>query len=233
VKFRNFGLLLTGVMGFLGAANGAQAEPAVRVAILPMVIHALEGHEYLRSGLADMLASRMGRVEGVSVIRADDSALATLDPGAARDQGRALGAQFVVYGSFTRFGEGASLDIHCVAVGGAVGDPAREVFIQSGTLGEIIPQIDGLAERVAHFVLSDGEDGEPPVAAAPPATGVAAGGGPNQLLFDEIDELRERVEALERDEVEIEQVSEEDVSEEELSRAPLLDVDDFTSDGLR
>ena len=57
---------------------------------------------------------------------------------AAREAGRAVGAQWVLFGSFTRFGEGASLDVSCVPVA-APGDPGpRSIFVQSGQIADLI-----------------------------------------------------------------------------------------------
>jgi hypothetical protein len=106
-----------------------------------------------------------------------------VDPEAARETARAAGAQWVLFGSFTRFGEGASLDMHCLPVS-APGEPdPRSIFVQTGVLAELIPRLDGLAERVALHVRGR----------AAPAT--AAEGGP---AGREVDQLRDRVEALER-----------------------------------
>jgi outer membrane protein insertion porin family len=173
------------VVGLLLAAGAgaSRAEERRSVAILPVVVHALEDQAYLREGLADMLASRLGQQPGIGVVRIDDPARATLDPKAAREAARAVGAQWVLFGSFTRFGEGASLDVQCVPVA-APGDPGpRSIFVQSGQIAELIPQLEGVAERVAAHVL--GRDG----GARGPTGGVSR---------SEVDDLRRRVEALER-----------------------------------
>ena len=168
----------------LGIASGARGEERRTVAILPVVVHALEQQNYLRDGLADMLASRIGQQPGIGVIRVNDPAQATVDVEAARAAGRAVGAQWVLFGSFTRFGEGASLDVRCVAVN-APGDPGpRSIFVQAGQIADLIPRLDGLAERVAQHVLG-----------REPGTPAGVAGNANR---SELDELRRRVEALER-----------------------------------
>jgi outer membrane protein insertion porin family len=161
----------------------AAAEERKTVAILPVVVHALEQQSYLRDGLADMLASRLGQQSGIGVIRIENPERATVDPEAARQTAQAAGAQWVLFGSFTRFGEGASLDMHCLPVS-APGEPdPRSIFVQTGQLAELIPRLDGLAERVALHVRGR---------AAPAVAGGAGAGG------RELDELRDRLEALER-----------------------------------
>jgi hypothetical protein len=130
-----------------------------------------------------MLASRLGQQAGIGVIRIDDVGKATLDAREARAAAQAVGAQWVLFGSFTRFGEGASLDVQCLPVA-ATGQPGpRSIFVQSAQIAELIPRLDGLAQRVALHVL--GRDGT-----APGGTPVA---GPAEL-----DELRRRIDALER-----------------------------------
>ena len=170
-------------LALLSLAASAGAEERRSVAILPVVVHAREDQAYLRDGLADMLASRLGQQAGIGVIRVDDPAQGTLDPSAARAAARAVGAQWVLFGSFTRFGEGASLDMQCLPVA-APGEPGpRSIFVQSAQITELIPRLDGLAERVALHVL--GRD------AAGPAGSPVAGRA-------ELDELRRRIDALER-----------------------------------
>jgi outer membrane protein insertion porin family len=170
----------------LAAAGGAaRAEERRTVAILPLLVHALEDQSYLREGLADMLASRLGQQPGIGVVRIDDPARATTDPAAARALAQSAGAQWVLFGSFTRFGDGASLDVMVLPVA-APGQPdPRSIFVQSGQIAELIPRLDGVAERVAAHVMGR----------VPAAPGAAGGGGAARA---ELDELRRRIEALER-----------------------------------
>jgi outer membrane protein insertion porin family len=172
------------------AASASAADTRRRVAILPIVVHSHEQQDYLQSGLADMLASRLGRAPGVAVIRVNDPTQGTTDLTAAQAAARAVGAEYVLFGSFTRFGEGASLDIRCAGVGESEADAARSVFIQAGTLGEIIPRLDPLAQKIGRYVAS----GELPDVAATGGEGRAAGG---EAVRRELETLRGRVEALE------------------------------------
>lgn len=178
-------------------ARPAIAQQVRTVAILPLVVHALEDTSYLRSGLADMLASRLGQTPGVGVIRLDDPAVATTDPEVARTAGRDVGADWVLFGSFTRFGDGASLDVRCLPVAGPEGEDARSIFVQAGRLGEIIPRLDELSEKVGRYVTT-GADGAAPVAAGPPGR---AGNAGLDALAAELSELQGRVEKLESESV--------------------------------
>lgn len=176
-------------------ASGAEDSRA-RVAILPMVVNTVGERGYLRSGLADMLASRLGRHEGVAVVRVEAESKATTDPERAAEIGLEHGAQYVVFGSFTQFGEGASLDVHCLSTERAAEDAdprARRVFIQSGKVGEIIPKLDATAQKIGLFVAGAMAPELPAVAAAPPAVAPAAPAANEAGVED----LRRRIEAVE------------------------------------
>lgn len=172
------------------AAGPAWAGEAVRVAVLPVLVHSDGPEDYLRNGLADMLASRLGQQEGVEVVRVDDPGRATVELEAARAQGQGLGADYVLFGSFTHFGEGASLDLACAPVPESAQAP-REIFVQSGTLGEIIPRLDELARKVARYLQDPAAPA--PVSVPPPQA------DDTELLdaLSELDELRARVDAIE------------------------------------
>ena len=161
------------------AVAAAPAAP-VRVAVLPIVIHSTEERELLQRGLADMLLSRLGRHDRVAALAAGGEGATAGDAETARERAKALGAQYVVFGSFTHFGEGASLDLVCAEVA-ASGDRDKKIFVQAGALGEIIPKLDTLAARIASYIR-----GEPPGAELSEADA--------SLLR----ELQRRVEALEQ-----------------------------------
>jgi hypothetical protein len=66
-----------------------------------------------------------------------------------------------------------------------MGDPGpRSIFVQSAQIADLIPRLDSLAERVAMHVL--GREGDAPA------------GVSSAAAASEIDELRRRVELLER-----------------------------------
>ncbi len=176
-------------------ALAAAAEPKARIAVLPVVVHALEQQEYLQNGLADMLATRLEQNPKLVVVRIPNTTLATIDGEAARAAARNAGADWVVFGSFTRFGDGASLDLRCLSTQGPKGEDPRSVFVNAGSVGEIIPRLDDLAEKVGRYVTSGGST--PAVGAAPPGSPIAGSGQALGDALSELDELRARVERLE------------------------------------
>jgi TolB-like protein len=181
-------LILAGLLLSLGALPGV-AQAQVRVAVLPLQVNSLEQHDYLQKGLSDMLTSRIGRMDGVSVLRVEDPAKATRKQDIARSTAEELGAEYVVYGSFTAFGGGASLDLICSSVADGT---TKRGFVQAGNMGEIIPQLDGVAAKIARFAAS-GAAATPAVATAPPGAAPAGGGEAARVR-----ELETRIEALER-----------------------------------
>jgi len=181
-------LLRALLLGFACLLAGAPAlAQSARVAVLPVVIHSIEESGYLRAGISEMLTSRLSQQAGITTIRVDDASAATSDLAAARAAARDVGADWVLFGSFTRFGEGASLDLRCVPVNSEAEASARSVFVHAGALAELIPRLDSVVARVGAHVRGGVANAEAPVA-APPA-------GPE--LAAEVAALKARVEALE------------------------------------
>lgn len=150
---RRLALILIGTLFVLPPLAAEAADP-ITIALLPMVVHSAENPEYVRAGLADMLASRLERVPDFRVTRVEDLDAATTNVGVALRAARETGARYVVFGSFTRFGTGASLDIQCAATDEYhKDDPSRDIFIHSGTLGDVIPDLDDLVGKVARFLV--------------------------------------------------------------------------------
>ena len=175
------------LVGFaaLAASRPVAADDRVRVALLPLVVHSGEGREYLQQGMTDMLVSRLGRERRIAVVPVEDAATATTDAAAARKSGEANEAAYVVFGSLTRFGEGASVDLSVASVADADREP-RKIYVHAESMGALIPLLDGASERVAGAVLGGAES----VAAGPDGASAAS--------ISEVQELRRRVEVLER-----------------------------------
>lgn len=108
-----------------------------------------------------MLMARFHQSADFELIQIEDPGLATTDFEEAVAAGQDAGADFVLFGSFTRFGEGASLDMHAAStVSGGDEDNLRAIFVHSGAIGEVIPDLDDLVGKVTRFAV----DGYEPVA---------------------------------------------------------------------
>ena len=155
-------------------AHTMAAEPQ-RVALLPFKINAEKNLAYLQNGIFDMLSSRLAEPGKVQVLSRGeiDNALAGAagpqDETAARNLGKKMGTDYVLYGSLTMFGESLSIDAKMLDVTGA--KPPVAVFSQSPDVGGIIPAIDRFATDINARVFDRGTPGAAvavtPVPAAP------------------------------------------------------------------
>ncbi len=115
---KSFFLLLVSCFVFAFFQNQAQAEEQQQdksIAIVPFQVHASKDLSYLKNGIRDMLASRLATGGGVKII--SKSAMDQVLTGAEMitlaqfaQIGKTLGADYLVSGSFTSLGGGASLD---------------------------------------------------------------------------------------------------------------------------
>jgi TolB-like protein len=150
-------------------AHTMAAEPQ-RVALLPFKINAEKNLTYLQNGIFDMLSSRLAEPGKVQVLSRGeiDNALAGAagpqDETAARNLGKKLGTDYVLYGSLTMFGDSLSIDAKMLDVTGA--KPPVAVFSQSPDVGGIIPAIDRFATDINARVFDRGTP-EAAVAATP------------------------------------------------------------------
>ncbi|HPG27325.1 MAG TPA: hypothetical protein PLW10_16950, partial [Myxococcota bacterium] len=94
---------------------------------------------------------------------------------------------------------GASLDVQCAAAAAGRGQgPLREIFVHSGSIGDIIPDLDELAGKVSRFAR--GEAVTPGALRAGGALSpgrLGAGAAATAAQAEELERLRSRVEALE------------------------------------
>jgi hypothetical protein len=192
-------LVVALIGGLLSVPALAGAE--VRVALVPISVNAAGGDtEYLSAGLGDMLSARLEQYAGLDVVRLTSDEGSPSNRSEAVEAARKAGAEFVLFGSFTRFGEGASLDLRCARAGETPSDDEdhgpRRVFIQAGGVAEIIPQLDMIAKKVARYTLGGRERAVQET--EPAAAGSAAGDGAGGPSAAEFEDLLHRVDAIER-----------------------------------
>ena len=110
-------------------------EPPKKVAILPFTMHAQQEMGYLREGILDMLATRLYSKDKVAVIekgvvrKAMADHQGSVDRGYAEQLGKDLGADYVLFGSVTVFGESVSLDATMSSITGK--EPPITVYSQT------------------------------------------------------------------------------------------------------
>ncbi|MFZ0132367.1 MAG: CsgG/HfaB family protein, partial [Desulfobacterales bacterium] len=162
------GVLLFGIVVCAAPAMTAELQ---RVAVLPFRMNAEKDLSFLRNGIFDMLSSRLSDPEKVQVISRTEveKALAEetgpADEAAARKIGQKLGADFVLYGSLTMFGNSLSIDATMLDVAGT--QPPVTASAQSADMGAVIPQIDRFAAEINRKVFGRQTQAAVPVPAAP------------------------------------------------------------------
>ena len=183
------------LLGALWLAAGASAGDRTRIVILPIVVHsAASDSAYVSRGITDMISSRLEQTGRVQAERVEDRNAATTELGKALEIGKARGGDYLIFGAFTQFGDGASLDVHCLPLSvkdEAEAAAARRIFISSGAMGDIIPKLDEIVDRVAIYTKvarTDAAPGAPPAAPAPSAAASA----------DALRDVTRRLEALEK-----------------------------------
>jgi len=192
------GLLVTCVIGavWFGQPRAAHAE-IIRVAMLPVSVNtSLAESSHLSAGLADMVAARLEQNGQIVIIRLDAPATSRE---AAIAAGKKAGAEYVLFGSYTQFGDGASLDLRCAPVIGGDADAPRRVFIQAGSASEIIPKLGVLSESVARYLVGAAVSPESP--GSPESAESLAGAdttAAEALDATSLADIEQRVEALER-----------------------------------
>lgn len=185
-------LIAAGVVGSVGIAGPAWSQAAEKpvLLLLPVRVHSSENPTYLREGLTDMLQARFRQGGVFQLKQVTDPGRSTTNLAEAVAAAREENADFVLFGSFTRFGAGASLDMQAAttALGGR-GDSMREIFVHSGSIAEVIPDLDELVGKVTQFAL---DESAPPAGAGPAAPTAQASSTQSRL-----DDLQRRIEALE------------------------------------
>jgi TolB-like protein len=181
------------LLGTLLLCSAASAGDRTRIVILPIVVHsAASDSSYVSRGITDMISSRLEQTGKVQVDRVEDPSAATTVLGKALDLGKARGGDYLIFGAFTQFGDGASLDVHCLPLdvkNEAEAAAARRIFISSGAVGDIIPKLDEIVDRLALYTKVARADAQPGAPTAPP---------PSAAQAEAMRDLTRRLEALEK-----------------------------------
>ena len=149
VRFSIIALILTTVI-FWSAAL-AFAKP-LQVAIVPFKINSEKDLSFLKDGIVDMLSSRLYWEDKVSVMnrqaveKAAASVAGTMDASKAKMLGKKLGADYVLFGSLTVFGNSVSIDAKMVDVAGK--KQPLTFFNQSQGMDQVIPSINLFASDI-------------------------------------------------------------------------------------
>ncbi|MCF8033274.1 MAG: VCBS repeat-containing protein [Desulfarculaceae bacterium] len=164
----------------LAAAAPVLAAGPSRVVVLPFTANSKEDISFVVKGMRDMLASRLPWQDKVTVVEPDLVApvLAKVKPpyndAKARQIGKDLSANVVVYGSITKLGKSVSVDARVVKVDQA--GPALTAYVHAKDLDAVIPQINSFAQRINAEIFKRPDAIAAQKQAAAPAK-TASGGG--------------------------------------------------------
>lgn len=150
----------------------AEGQSAQRILILPFSINAEKDLDFLRNGIQDMLTTRLtqpGAVEplGREVGEQAMSGVDQVNNSTAAALGERVGADFVVFGSLTLFGNSVSTDARVVD---ANAGRAVYTFNETGqNQDDVITHINRFATQANQRVFDRSADDDPAATAAAPA----------------------------------------------------------------
>lgn len=187
LKIKGFRGLLTLalLLAFMAAAPAQGHAAAKKVAVLPWNVRSAANMDFLRDALNDMLTSRLGAEENITIIRGDRLKTALsgvkgkeITAETATEIGKKLDMDYVLFGSLTLIGTAVSLDASLLDVS----EGGIKSFSSTGpNQDSIVALVDNLSKEVIHHFnpktpLSLKPPLRPtvPVAAAAPSTAPAA-----------------------------------------------------------
>lgn len=151
-------------------AGATMAKKPKRLAILPFTMNADRDLTFLQEGIVDMLSSRLAWKGKVTVIEKGKVKKTVAEfPGplekkTAFEIGRLLGADYVILGSLTVFGQSVSMDAKILDV--SKSDVLVTAFDQSEGMDGVIPTINKFAQDINAGIM--GRKIREPVAAPAP-----------------------------------------------------------------
>ncbi len=170
IKYISSTLLLVALALGSFQAFGAKIK---KVAVLPFTVHAEKDLDFLREGILDMLATRISWKGHVKVIEKElvKKQLKLITPPINKEKalmiGKALGADYVILGSLTVFGQSVSIDAKILDV--SKGEILITAFNQSKGMDEVIPTINQFAQDINAKIM--GRMPAPPAYYAQPQPG--------------------------------------------------------------
>ncbi len=151
ITIRALTLLVASMLVLAGFAPSFSEEPQ-KLAVLPFTMNSDRDLNFLREGIMDMLSSRLAWKDKLEIIekgvvkKAFDAVPGPMDEKKALQIGNALGADFVIFGSLTVFGESLSLDAKILDV--KKSEVLVTAYDQSKGMDGVIPTINQFAENI-------------------------------------------------------------------------------------
>ncbi|OQW97112.1 MAG: hypothetical protein BWK74_07000 [Desulfobacteraceae bacterium A6] len=151
--FKNF-ILTLAVLSLLSGANTAfSADKISKVLILPFNIHSEKDLSFLQRGIGEMLSTRIAFENKVMIVGKEEAGIAAgkTDEKTALAAGEKAGADYVLFGSLTVFGESISTDAKFYDVQ----NKSRLVVINEfgSSQGDVIYHINVFAAKINETVF--------------------------------------------------------------------------------
>ena len=148
------------------------AKDKYTVTILPFTLHSAENIDYIKQGVAEMLASRIGSYDKITItdesVVQDElkkSKIKNISTNNAYKLGKKLNSDYVIWGSITKIGNNISINAKLTDIANNKSDIG--VSIQSKTLDDVIPRINDFSEDILkHIVGAVLQSSAPTVAVA-------------------------------------------------------------------
>ncbi len=156
----------------LAAAQPLPAKDRNVVAVVPFTVNSAENIDYIRQGIADMLSSRISISEKIEVVGRDAVQAAVLQTGKKElslddvyGLGAKFGADYVIWGSLTKFGSSLNIDGKLLDV--AAKKQTVSFSGQCPTMDDVMPKINDFASRIEIQILGTALQPAAPAAQAP------------------------------------------------------------------
>ncbi|MBI9077503.1 MAG: VCBS repeat-containing protein [Desulfatibacillum sp.] len=176
---------VTALLVLMAFVSALHAQEPVKVAIMPFTMNAEKDLTFLQSGIQDMLTTRLaweGQVVVVEKQLVQDKVAAlgaSVDKNTAKQVGTSLGADYVLFGSLTVFGNSVSLDATMLDMEGK--RPPVTVFEQSQGMDGLIPRVNDFAMEINDKIFN--RNPAPAAAQTRPAPAVPSShANPNTLI---------------------------------------------------
>lgn len=143
--------LVMSVVSFLLASLLFAAQP-VRVVVIPFKMNADRDLGFLQDGIFDMLSTRLSHPGEVEIVGKDKTTEISKDFSGpmneeqARSVGGKLGADYVLFGTLTVFGNSVSMDAKMLDMSGA--KQTLALYRQSQGMDDVIPSVNEFARDI-------------------------------------------------------------------------------------
>jgi len=144
-------ILLLVVLGVVWCCPGkARAEEPVRVIVLPFDVYASDDMGYLATQLPKVLGDQL-KAAGAVVLVPDPDVVQSLtenrgNAAELRRAGLGMGADYVMWGSFTLLGQAYSIDAYLLSTTG--GEPARSLFAEAVGMENLLSSVSAIGRDV-------------------------------------------------------------------------------------